>query len=109
MADRTSAEIYGGLFERLAKQLKEIWAEADCYDFHKCQMDCNDALLFLGLARKEPDGTVIYMNRTCNGWVGAVTGCNKRIECGGICVLPSGHDGECECSGDLDGPGSCPA
>lgn len=109
MSDRTSAEIYGGLFERLAQQVREIWEEANCYDFHPLQMDCDDDLLFLGLARKDPDGETIYMNRTCNGWVGAVTLCKKKLVCGSTCVLGNGHDGGCECCGDTDGPGSCPA
>jgi|GEM_PF-5291006 len=29
--------------------------------------------------------------------------------CGGVCVLKTGHDGRCQCVGDKDGPGSCPA
>jgi hypothetical protein len=35
--------------------------------------------------------------------------CGKKLECGGLCYLPPGHDGECQCGGDIDGPGTCPA
>lgn len=68
MADRAAAEIYGGLFERLAQQVREIWAESWCYDFSSCQMDCNEALLALGLAKETADGTIVYRTKNCEGW-----------------------------------------
>lgn len=35
--------------------------------------------------------------------------CSGAADCGGKCWLPKGHDGECLCAADTDGPGSCPA
>lgn len=33
-----------------------------------------------------------------------------NLECGGVCCLPKGHDGGCECVADEPGlPGTCPA
>ena len=57
MSDKTSAEIFGLIFNLLAKQPKsnqklaaKIWKISSQYDFHPCQMGCNDALKKLGLA-----------------------------------------------------------
>jgi hypothetical protein len=59
MSDRTSAEIFGQLFETLASadgplDRKEfagwVWNCARGYDFHPCQMGADDALIKLGLA-----------------------------------------------------------
>lgn len=63
MADRTSAEIFGLLFEKLAKRpQKEVrtlarwaWKLAGAYDFDDCQMDCDKALIKLGLAKPSKD------------------------------------------------------
>jgi acetamidase/formamidase len=35
--------------------------------------------------------------------------CNRTLDCGSRCYLPTKHDGACMCVGDTDGPGSCPA
>jgi hypothetical protein len=37
--------------------------------------------------------------------------CGKQVDCGSTCVLRHGHSGECECEciGDVHGPGTCPA
>lgn len=35
--------------------------------------------------------------------------CGKTLECGGTCYREPNHEGPCLCSGDMDGPGSCPA
>ena len=35
--------------------------------------------------------------------------CEIRLECGATCYLPQYHTGPCLCTGDTDGPGSCPA
>lgn len=59
MADRTSARVFGKVFELLAKNptdehkaiAKEIFAETGEYDFSSYQMDADDALMKLGLAR----------------------------------------------------------
>jgi hypothetical protein len=77
MADRTSAGLFGMIFELLAKNptdehkeiAKEILGKAGDYDFSNYQMDADDALIKLGLAKKAvhpkyPDEgeTIIYYN-----------------------------------------------
>ena len=62
MADRNSAEIFGSLFDMLAAGLpadpaetaRLLWNMQKGYDFSPCQMECDDALLKLGLARELP-------------------------------------------------------
>ena len=75
MADRTSAEIFGTFFCRAAalklgkkdKLVKFMWALRTEYDFSDYQMDCDEALIRLGLARRgidpeysEDEETVLY-------------------------------------------------
>lgn len=63
MSDRTSAEVFARVFERLAedpdernkKLAQDLWDIARGYDFHPIQMDCDDALVKLGLATKAKD------------------------------------------------------
>lgn len=63
MADRTSAGIFGDIFKELAKDepidrvafAKKVWEWSQGYDFSEYQMDCDDALLKLGLARRGID------------------------------------------------------
>lgn len=63
MADRTSAEVFGLVFEMLAKKptdenkemARQLWKKTDGYDFGPSQMDCDAALKKLGLARKGVD------------------------------------------------------
>lgn len=61
MADRTSAEIFGTIFQRLAgnplessQDVREftawLWELAGGYDFSDGQMECHEALAKLGLA-----------------------------------------------------------
>ena len=60
MADRTSAEIFGTIFEMLAENITDeqrllalrIYKLSQRYDFTECQMDADDACLALGIARK---------------------------------------------------------
>lgn len=61
MSDSTSAEIYGRLYTELAKKpdskeivvvAKAMWKRSWEYDFHACDMDADEALIKLGLARK---------------------------------------------------------
>lgn len=68
MADRTSAEIFGNLFKRLAenpRDLKDLaaafWGMAQSYDFSNDQMDANAALIKLGLARRVKVGGEMEM------------------------------------------------
>lgn len=65
MADRTSAEIFGKHFMRLAKgrvterklkEAREVWRDSWNYDFDPYQMGCDDALAKLGLAQDRGDG-----------------------------------------------------
>lgn len=78
MADRTSAGLFGKIFELLAKNpteehkiiAKEIFAYTRDYDFSNYQMDADDALVTLGLAvkgidPKYPDDgeTIIYVDK----------------------------------------------
>lgn len=58
MSDRTSASIFGQTFEYLARKPEQnrehalvFWERAKHYDFHPCQMECNEALVSLGLAK----------------------------------------------------------
>jgi hypothetical protein len=66
MADRTSAALFATIFERLAEDPERNWDEAgrlieqaQRYDFNHYQMECDGALLKLGLARKR-DGDIEY-------------------------------------------------
>ncbi|WP_126654107.1 hypothetical protein [Chryseobacterium aureum] len=76
MADRTSAEIFGIIFEKLAskptednKELaKELFEKCSDYDFSYSQMEIDDSLIILGLAkigideRYPEDGECIVYN-----------------------------------------------
>ena len=63
MADHTSAGIFGEIFVRLAKTPDErniefahwLWGKSMQYDFSPCQMECQDSLVKLGLARRGVD------------------------------------------------------
>jgi hypothetical protein len=63
MADRTSAGLFGKIFNLLAKNptdehkkiAAEIWPETHEYDFNPYQMNCDDALVALDLARNGID------------------------------------------------------
>lgn len=65
MADRTSAEIFGAIFATLADELPDntirqrialkFWKMSRQYDFSDCQMEEDDALTTLGLARQVPN------------------------------------------------------
>lgn len=79
MADRTSAALFASMFERFATQtwldhsvVRATWADTWGYDFHPCQMDCNEQLITLGLAKRvdlsDGDWEIIYQNRDCTGW-----------------------------------------
>lgn len=60
MADRTSGEIFGMMFEMLAKDptddhkkmAKKLWPKRLQYDFSNYQMGCDEALIVLGLATR---------------------------------------------------------
>jgi len=65
MSDRTSAALFGKIFRLLANNptdehktiAKEIWMSSGQFDFSFYQMDADDALIKLGLAKKgiDPD------------------------------------------------------
>lgn len=63
MADRTSAELFGTIFSFLAENPTPAhkslaWRLYDLsqrYDFSECQMDADDALVMLGIARRGID------------------------------------------------------
>ena len=63
MADRTSAALFGAFFERLAETPDErsrelatwLWGQSRGYDFNDYQMDADEALVALGLARRGVD------------------------------------------------------
>lgn len=69
MADRTAADIFGRIFEACANEgdaysdsvayriAKTLWDVRDKYDFSDDQMDCDKALIDLGLAKKDETGT----------------------------------------------------
>ena len=63
VSDRTSAEIFRRIFEGLAKGegpvnrkklARELWKDTEQYDFHPKQLECDDVLQKLGLARRLP-------------------------------------------------------
>ncbi len=58
MADRTSAGIFSDIFVYLAKQkkpdikfAKKLWRDSKQFDFDNAQLECDDALIKLGLAK----------------------------------------------------------
>ena len=63
MADRTSAALFGKIFELLAKNptdehkamAKEIWPLTNDYDFSEYQMNADGSLIELGLAKEGKD------------------------------------------------------
>lgn len=65
MADRTSARLFGEVFEILSEHVpagesrdasaRRFWALTQDYDFSPYQMYADDALLALGLARRGVD------------------------------------------------------
>lgn len=63
MADRTSARLFGKIFDLLAKNpteehkaiAKEIYAETIDYDFRNYQMYADESLIILELAKKGID------------------------------------------------------
>ncbi len=63
MADRTSARLFGEIFELLAENptdehkaiAKKIFAKTNDYDFSYYQMDADESLIALGIARKGID------------------------------------------------------
>ena len=69
MADRRSAELFSELLEEIAEEeaparerVVKLWAKTFGYDFHPCQMGCDDALLKLGLAKRTggEDDEILY-------------------------------------------------
>lgn len=63
MADRTSASVFSLIFEELAKDgeidrkrlAKKLMKAAREFDFSTCQMECDKALLKLGVAKRGVD------------------------------------------------------
>jgi hypothetical protein len=65
MADRTSAHLFGCIFEIIDEHVKDpqdrkvlaerFWAMSRGYDFSEYQMESDEVLERLGLARKEVD------------------------------------------------------
>jgi len=98
VADRTSAEIFGNLFTKLAEDhvslegekqtsaakfsqrqeyitglAEHLWGMTWGYDFNQYQMDCDDSLIVLGLAEEgdeDEDGytQTRYRNKDLTGW-----------------------------------------
>lgn len=85
MADRTSASIFGGCFERIAAMLESdpscsteielrdfanwLWDRMRDYDFSYYQLSADDALLKLGLARwHEEKGEKFIIYKDDVGW-----------------------------------------
>lgn len=63
MADRTSAALFADIFEYLAacpderskRMAEDMWRKTSGYDFHPCQMGCDEALRRLGLLHDRDD------------------------------------------------------
>lgn len=70
MADRTSAEIFGRIFDMLAElpsqhnieTAAKIYNMAKDYDFNEYQMEADDSLIKLGLAWHEGDKIIYQQN-----------------------------------------------
>lgn len=73
MADRTAAEIFGNFFRMLAEDpeknmlyARRVYGMTERYDFSACQMECDDTLMSLNLARSgvDEDGEdrVLYLH-----------------------------------------------
>jgi hypothetical protein len=65
MADRSAARVFGSIFEVMAEDSLDalplrIWNMSKRYDFSPCQMDCDDALIKLGLAVDRGDDGIGY-------------------------------------------------
>lgn len=74
MSDRNSAIIFSNFFEKLASDptpqhiqwAEELWEDSYKYDFSNCELECDDALIALGLAKKAvhpkypKDGEITY-------------------------------------------------
>lgn len=68
MADRTSAGIFGDMFNYLAAKkkiskeelVKVLWSHAHGYDFSNDQMGADEALVKLGLATECKCGGTVY-------------------------------------------------
>ena len=125
MSDRTSAELFGRIFGLLASLKKEektdpqeiaheFWEflEKGSYDFAHYQMDCDEALIELGLAKegKEVDDGLLYKGE--KGFETSVCpNCNGSSDCDecfgdGTAECPY-CDGEEDCERCEDGIASC--
>lgn len=67
MADRSAAEAFGSFFRYLAGRGdtqggRYFYSKTRNYDFTAGQMNCDDELVVLGLARRTPEGGVEYLN-----------------------------------------------
>ena len=64
MSDRSKAYLFAELFQMFAKDMTDeskwfahqVWKMTFEYDFLPCQMECDDALELLGLAKPDMDG-----------------------------------------------------
>lgn len=64
MSDYNAARLFGQIFKELARNptveheqiAHRLWERVGEYDFHPCQMCCDEALLTLGLAVRHPIG-----------------------------------------------------
>ena len=79
MADRSSAELAGLFFSELADKVsrrpnticsiaESVWKELRNYDFANYQMECDVALIKLGLARRTDDG-IEYRTSDLKEWI----------------------------------------
>jgi len=63
MTDRKSPDVFGRIFTMLASETapvasslaSRVWDEMKAFDFHPMDMDCDEELFKLGLARVRPD------------------------------------------------------
>jgi hypothetical protein len=67
MADRTSAALFGKVFDYLAEEPEQnekfaawLWKQTGNYDFSYYQMGCDKALVKLGLAKRVEDDLFLY-------------------------------------------------
>ncbi len=83
MSDRTSAGIFSGMFEYLAREpisdealkfSRVLWEQQREYDFAPRQMECDKALIRLGLAKRGvspeyPSDGEVTLYRDGHGWL----------------------------------------
>jgi hypothetical protein len=82
MSDRSTARLFDEIFKMLAElpseaalpdgmpqeRAKRFWLMTWDYDFSLHNLDCEDALIFLGLVKRGPDG-IVFRDTDGVSWI----------------------------------------